>query len=478
MSVEKQMPTNPQTFVPWREFLVGSHLGSLALVCLAVWLHAADSMIMATMLPIIVDDVGGGAFIGWSVSLYEIGSIVAGTSSALLTIRWGLRRPMATAATLFGCGCLLSALSPNMALILVGRVVQGVGGGGLVAMSFIAVNTLFARRYTARALATVSTLWGLSAFLGPLIGGTFVQYATWRWGFVFFALQAFALAGWIALRRDNERPIGVDAVAGVPAGRLLLIFSSVLLISLGSFESRPIFTAAFFVVGLAALAMFFWLDGRAGDQRLFPHHAINPRYVPGAALLLVLSIAMATTAVTAFGPMLLIRIHGIAPMEAGYVLACSSVGWTVTAVIVSGSPERLDRSLIALGIGVSILSIAGLYYAVPNGPTALCAAFAFMEGGGLGIAWTFILRLATAHSAIDDSKRVSGAFPTTLRLGYALGAAYLGTIANAAGMATMRTQVETIYVAHWIFAGCTPFAILAIFAVIALVWRSHRSMAP
>jgi hypothetical protein len=216
--------------------------------------------------------------------------------------------------------------------------------------------------------------------------------------------------------------------------------------------------------------------GGAGDQRLFPHHAINPRYVPGAALLLVLSIAMATTAVTA-RPMLLIRIHGIAPMEAGYVLPCSSVGWTVTAVIVSGFPERLDRSLIALAIGVSILSIAGLYYAVPNGPTALCAAFAFMVGGGLGIAWTFILRLATAHSAGDDSKRVSGAFPTTLRLGYALGAAYLGTIANAAGMATMRTQVETVYVAHLIFVVCAPFAILAIFAAIALVWRSHRSMA-
>jgi hypothetical protein len=48
-------------------------------------------------------------------------------------------------------------------------------------------------------------------------------------------------------------------------------------------------------------------------------------------------------------------------------------------------------------------------------------------------------------------------------------AAYLGTIANAAGMATMRTQADTIYVAHWIFAGCAPFAILAIFAVIALV---------
>lgn len=106
-------------------------------------------------------------------------------------------------------------------------------------------------------------------------------------------------------------------------------------------------------------------------------------------------------------------------------------------------------------------------------PPALSAAFAF-EGGGLGIAWTFILRLATAHAADDDARRVSGAFPTTLRLGYSLGAAYVGTIANAAGMATMSSRAETIHVARWIFAGCAPFTILAMFALIALVYVSRK----
>ena len=145
------------TFVSWREFLTSRYATSLALVCLAVWLHAADSLIVATMLPAIVSDIGGAGLVGWSVSLYEIASVVAGAASALLTMRYGLRRPMSLAAALFGVGCLLSAVSPTMPMLLAGRCLQGLGGGGLVSMSFVAVGVIFPRRYIARALAAVST---------------------------------------------------------------------------------------------------------------------------------------------------------------------------------------------------------------------------------------------------------------------------------------------------------------------------------
>ena len=74
---DKNNDLDTQSFVSWREFLSSSYAPSLALVCLAVWLHAADSLIVATMLPSMVDEIGGAALVGWSVSLYEIGSIVA-----------------------------------------------------------------------------------------------------------------------------------------------------------------------------------------------------------------------------------------------------------------------------------------------------------------------------------------------------------------------------------------------------------------
>ncbi len=466
-----------ESFVSWREFLTSAYAPSLALVCLAVWLHAADSLIVATMLPSIVSEVGGSGLVSWSVSLYEIASVVAGAASALLTMRHGLRVPMSLAAALFGFGCLLSAISPSMDLILVGRCLQGLGGGGLVAMAFVAVGVIFPKRYTARALASVSTFWGISAFLGPLIGGFFVEYATWRWGFGFFALQAFGLSVWIALRPDQAAPSTTET-GKFPLKRLALLCLAVLLVSSGGVEIKPIQTSALVAAGLFCLVLFLRLDGRAKADRLLPTHPFDLRNTTGAALLMILSLSVATVALTAFGPLLTTAIHGISALTAGYIVACSSIGWTIAAVLVSGSPERMDRLMIAAGITLVVLSVAGFLYAVPNGPVWLIALFAAMDGAGFGMAWTFILRRTTSLADPSEVQRISGAMPTVQRLGYALGAAYIGIVANASGFATMKAPQAASDIAEWVFLACLPFGLLALVAMFTLVQKQPTSQIP
>lgn len=469
---------DPETFVSWREFLGSPYAASLALVCLAVWLHAADSMIVATMLPSIVAEIGGTALVGWSVSLYEIGSIVAGAASALLTMRFGLRAPMSMAAALFGFGCILSAVSPTMPLLLTGRALQGLGGGGLVAMGFVAVGLIFPRRFIARAMAAVSTLWGISAFAGPLVGGFFVEYATWRWGFAFFACQAFALALWIVLRSDKGTTRPADDATEFPGRRLSLLSLAVVLVAFGGVEVSILRTVPSVAAGLVCLIGFLWLDERAGDSRLLPRRPFDPWRLAGAALLMILSMSMATIAITAFGPLLVTAIHGVSALTAGYIVACSSIGWSVMAVLVSGLPERFDRLIIALGMTVVTLSILGFLHAVPNGSVWLIAVFAAMEGGGFGMAWSFILRRTIVVADADEVQRVSGAIPTIQRLGYALGAAYVGIVANASGLLSMETAADAAKVARWVFVSCVPFAAIGLIAMSALVRDRKAKLRP
>lgn len=465
-----------ETFVSWKEFLGSPYAASLALVCLAVWLHAAESLIVATMLPSIVAEIGGVALVGWSVSLYEIGSIVAGAASGLLAMRFGLRAPMSMAAVMFGFGCILSAVSPTMPLLLTGRALQGLGGGGLVAMGFVAVGLIFPRRYIARAMAAVSTLWGVSAFAGPLVGGFFVEYATWRWGFAFFGCQAFALAVWIVLKGDaGVMSRSGDGVAGFPVKRLSLLCLAVLLVALGGVEVSVLRTVPAVAAGLVCLAAFLWLDGRAGATRLLPHRPFDPRRPASAALLMILSISMATIAVTAFGPLLVTAIHDVSALTAGYIVACSSIGWTVMAVLVSGLPERFDRVMIALGMTVVTFSILGFLHAVPEGPVWLIAVFTSMEGGGFGMSWTFILRRTIGFAGANEVQRISGAIPTIQRLGYALGAAYVGIVANVSGLLSVETAADAAKVARWVFASCVPFAAIGLIATSMLVRDTKRS---
>lgn len=471
MTNPNQTATETDSFVSWSEFLTSPYVPALVLVCLAVWLHAADSLIVATMLPSIVDEVGGAALVGWAVALYEIGSIVAGAASALLTLRYGLRLPMSLAAALFGVGCLLSAISSTMPLVLSGRALQGLGGGGLIGMGFVAVGVLFPARYMARALAAVSALWGVSAFLGPLIGGLFVEYSTWRWGFTFFGAQAFGLALWIARRSDETTGAPSGEVPTLPIRRLALLCLAVVLIAAAGIRIDPLRTGGLVLGGLLCLVLFLRLDGRAGQARLLPGRPFDARHSTGAALLMVLSLSIATIAITAFGPLLVTTIHSASALIAGYVVACSSIGWTVAAVLVSGSPERFDRHLIAAGMSLVALSILGFLYAVPAGPLWLIAVFAGVEGAGFGLSWTFILRRTTALAQPDEVQRISGAIPTVQRLGYALGAAYVGIVANASGLLTITGPGDAGTVARWIFAACLPFAALGLVAMIGLVRR-------
>lgn len=458
----------------WRELREGGNLTRLVVVCFGVWLHAADGLMVVTMMPAIIGEIGGARFISWTISLYEIGSIIAGASGAFLCVRYGLRAAMSGAALIYMVGCAISALAPEMSVMLIGRLAQGLGGGGLVALSFIAVTLLFSRSLMPRVMAAVSALWGVSAFIGPLVGGVFADLGLWRGGFWFFAVQAAVLAMVIGLSSaitSQDAESEVKAAGKPPLLRLGILSLGVLAIAWSGIEISVFQTPLFILAGLVLLGLFLRMDGRQDDRRLLPPRPVDPRDGVGAALLMVLTFSSATIAYTVYGPLLIIQIHGLSALAAGYIVAASSIGWSVMAILVSGAGERHDGRLIVGGMTIVTLSILGLAVALPYGPLWLVLVFAIFEGAGFGMAWTFILRRLTALAPKSEKERAASSMPTFQRLGYALGAAYVGIIANAAGIVESMEQATAQAVGFWIFAACLPLAFIGLLAA----WRFARA---
>ncbi|WP_282371203.1 MFS transporter [Defluviimonas aestuarii] len=455
----------------WRDLLRRDTAASLALVCLGVWLHAADSLIVATMMPAIVAGIGGDHLVAWNFALYETGSIVIGAASGLIAIRHGLRRPMTIAALAFGLGCMVSALAPAMQIMLAGRVLQGLGGGGLTALAFVSARRLFPARLIPRVMASMSLVWGTSAFLGPLFGGLFVTYANWRAGFAVFGLQALLLAFWIwfGLAPADSPATDEKATDRIPFRRLGLLSLAVLSVTYAGITATPGGMAAALLAGLAALALFARLDSHSAGDRLLPRRAFDPRDPVGAALVMVLAVSIATMGLATYGPLLMDLIHKTPPLIAGYVVATISIAWTVGAVLSAGLAERHDPKIIAVGMCLIVLSVVGLLYAVPRGPVGLIAVFAACEGLGFGLSWTFILRRGTRLVRAEDADRFSAGLPTLSRLGYAFGASAVGILANSAGFSAGAGPDEAAHVARVIFAGSLPFAGIALFAMLRFV---------
>jgi len=454
----------------WKEIMGRQYGPSLALVCAGVWLHAADGLLVSTMTPAIVADIGGIALIPWTVALYEIGSIVAGAASGLLALRFGVRRPMALAACLFAFGCAVSALAPEMWVLLAGRLLQGFGGGGLMALSFVSVSRLFPSRLMARVMGALSTVWAASAFMGPLIGGLFVELATWRLGFWAFAAQAAVLAVWLASRREVSARTAEAAQRGrFPFVRLLWLCAGVVAIAYAGVSVSAIRTPLFVAIGLVCLAIFLLLDAHRPASRLLPHHPFSLRRPVGAALTMILCFAAATVAIGLYVPFVITRLHGVSALVAGYVIALEAIAWAISAALLSGLPEKRDRLAIVTGLVIVTISIPGFAYAVPNGPVVLVALCGILQGAGFGMAWTFILRRATAIAPPGDTDLVAGAIPTVQRLGYALGAAYVGIIANAWGIEHVDADGALERAATAIFLACLPLTVVGLIATARFV---------
>ncbi|MDH3712689.1 MAG: MFS transporter [Gammaproteobacteria bacterium] len=142
----------------WRELFEGDRLPRFVVLCLGLWLHAASSMLAATTLPRAVIDIGGHQLIGWAFSLYQLGSILAGAATALMVARVGLRSALLGAASVYGLGCCVCALAPEMPTLLGGRLLQGLGGGALVALNYVGLSRLFPSALLPRLIALTSAI--------------------------------------------------------------------------------------------------------------------------------------------------------------------------------------------------------------------------------------------------------------------------------------------------------------------------------
>ena len=450
----------------WRALLTGRDALRLGVLCLGVWLHAADSLMAATLVPSAIDEIGGAVWLNWTIALYQLASIVAGAATGLQVARYGLRRVMLVGALVHGIGCLLSALAPDMAVMLFGRLLQGAGGGALVAMSFVGINAMFPPALAPRAIGVASAVWGASAFLGPLIGGAFAELGYWRGGFWAFAAQA----GLLVLTVRALPAIEAPAAGRPPLARLALFAAGLLAVATAGIAVSPVGSPLLCLAGGGLLWAFFRSDARAGADRLLPAAALDLRPPVGAGPILAIGGAFATVPLTVYGPILMRTLHGTGPLAAGYLIALDSIAWSFAAVLFAGALPSSERAIIRAGALLLAGSTAGFAVAVPWGTVAWVVPSLVMAGTGFGMMFGFVTRRVATSADPGDGERAASAVATLHMMGYALGAAASGVIANAAGFAE-GIAVETARSAgFWLFAAFLPAGFVAIVAA----WRLTR----
>lgn len=440
----------------WSALVRGGNAARCAVVGGGMIIHAVNVFIAVTILPSVVRDIGGLRYFAWSTTLYVVASLLGGANCASMLRRVGVRNLYRLALLTFALGACLCATAPVMAVLLLGRFVQGLGAGTLSALSFSNIRLLFPQPLWSRAFSVISLAWGIATLGGPAIGGIFAEYGAWRLAFWCLAGLAPMMLLLVELTLPrNLAPSGPRLPVALLSLGILAV--SALCVSAGSMAQDVPVALLGLVAAFTLLALFMRREGRTA-VRVLPRGACDPRTrlsgIYGAMLLMLVGVNAEI-----FVPYFLQRLHGMTPLHAGYVSAMMAGGWALISAVAAGrggAALLLRLGPMLLGGGLLVLCAVMPMASLPNALAIPVMALALgAMGSGMGICWPHLGTNVFIAAPEDERDLASASITTIIMVGNAFGSASAGMVTNIAGLATAPAQA-----AFWLFGlfALAPFA--------------------
>ncbi len=430
-------------------------------VMLVMLLGAVNQTIVAVALPRIAERLDGFGLLAWVVSGYLVAATVVTPIYGKLFDRHGVRTTLAWAIALFAAGSLGCALSTSMPMLVGFRVLQGVGGGGLISGAHAAIALTVSPRERGRYQAYFSSMFALASVLGPVAGGWLTDRLSWQWVFAAnLPLAAIALATVRVRLRPlpvpgRRRPIDV-------AGSLLLAsgLAALLIAITRAGQGAPWLDApnlAWIGAGTLLLAGYAWRE-RGVDDPTLPLPLLRNRVVAFGLLTQFLAHGTMIT-MTVMVPLELQLVAGLAPAAAGTQLVALSLGPPVGSFVAGRTMAATGRYRPQQLIGATAVTIAvgGLAVAIAvDAPHGVAIALLFAAGVGFGLQFPTTLvaiqsaappeLVGTAIAAVNFARSLGGAIGIALLSTLLLellrrGAPDLASV--SAGADVMRALTET-----------------------------------
>jgi EmrB/QacA subfamily drug resistance transporter len=361
-------------------------LNLFAAVFLPMFMAAVDQTLLATATPAIAGSLGGLRDSSWIAVGYLLASAtivpVYGRFGDLL----GRRNVLLAALGVFTLGSLACGLAQTLPQLLAARVLQGLGGGGLMTLSQALIGELVPPRERMRFQGYFALMFTCASIGGPVIGGFVVSHTSWRWLF-FVNLPLAAFAAW----RLSRLPQGDRHVPEAPGhdvpGHFLFAIGAVSslfwLTSVGHrFAWNSVESVGLFLLAFVTVSYLVWHENRHRSPFL-PVDLLRERTIALSTLLTAM-FASCLFAIIFFLPIYLQLGHNVSAQASGFLLLPVTAGMVTAAMLASRLLGRTGEAhWIPVG-GMSITAVALLLIAVLPSNLTLIIALGFFTGLGLG----------------------------------------------------------------------------------------------
>lgn len=381
---------------------------------LTITLVAFSSLAVETILPIISDDLGGVSLYGWVFSAFFLGSLASVIIAGGVADQRGTLLPYAVGISLFSLGLVISGAAPVMAVVVAGRLVQGIGSGAIIAATYASIARGYTEAERPRMFAILSTAWVVPSIVGPAAAAFIATASSWR--AVFAGLLPFAVLA-AALAMPALRSLGAPSKPGERSSRrdaVLVAAGSGLL--LAGITSTALLIAVPLVIAGGAIAI-------PALQRVTPAGTLTARTGLGAAVLVRGLLTFGFFGTEAFLPLMLREARGLSPTLAGIVLTTGAITWTAGSWVHARLAPRLtSRTIITTSFALVVTGALGVL-AVLLLPIAVEIAYLAwaVSGAGMGFGYAAISVLVLRLAPTDRIGTTGAAMQVLDNLGTALG---------------------------------------------------------
>lgn len=392
-----------------------------------VFLVAFESLAVTTVMPLVSKELDGAALYALAFAAPMASGVIGMVAAGSYSDRHGPSVPLYASSALFVLGLLVCGLAPGMEVLVAGRLVQGLGGGGITVALYVVVARVFVPRLHPQIFAAFAAAWVVPSLIGPFAAGLVAQTIGWRWVFLgVVGLVVLAMAGVmpsVHAMGGGENPaaafswralgwaglaaaavLGMNLLARVPALGLVLMGISVLVVLVAV---RPLLPRRTLLAG---------------------------RGLPATILVRGLA-AAAFFGTEVYLPYLLMDRFGLSPAVAGLSLTGGAICWSIGSAIQGRMGESLDNARAmsigsALGVGAILLVLGTAAFHLP----AIVAILAWaMGGGGMGLVYPRQNVHMIALSTTSNQGFNSSALAVSDSLGSAMALAAGGLVFGAFG---------------------------------------------
>lgn len=409
-----------------------------------LFLSALDQTVVATALPTIAGDLGGLNSLTWVVTAYTLSCGIAMPLYGKIGDMYGRKPAFVFATAVFVLGSALCAAVPSMGMMIAARVLQGIGGGGLMVLAMAIVADVTTPRQRGRYMGMFGALFGVASIAGPFVGGFFTDHLSWRWAFLInVPLGAIALAISITVMHLPRRrsPHRIDI------GGALLLSAAISCLTLFATWggqtyawSSPVIISL--IVGfLVLLAAFLLVESRVAEP-IIPLSLFRNRIFILAAIAIVLVGTTQMTTAT-YLPSLMQFTFEASATSSGLLLFPMMAGMITSSTLGGRLITRIGRYKWAPVVGTAITAAAvfllstvsvGMSIAVPT-------TYMVLLGIGMGLAMQPLMMVVQLNSSPQDLGAATSTATFAQRVGASIGLASLGAVFTSRLANGLATQV-------------------------------------